>query len=214
MKDIAIYGAGGLGREVKWLIDEINKEKPTWNFIGFFDDGVKKENLNSKYGKVLGGIKDVNAWAAPLDVVLAFGKPATISLIRSKIINTKITFPNIIAPTVSISNKETFSIGEGNIIASACSFSIDNRIGSFNLFNGHTATGHDVEIGNCNVIMPGARISGEVFIGNENLIGADSFIVQGLRIGNNVTLSPLSALLTKPKEGKTYIGNPAKVFKF
>ena len=40
MKDIAIYGAGGLGREVACLIRMINesKEIPEWNFIGFFDD--------------------------------------------------------------------------------------------------------------------------------------------------------------------------------
>jgi hypothetical protein len=35
MRKIAIFGAGGFGREVKWLIDDINAEKPTWNFIGF-----------------------------------------------------------------------------------------------------------------------------------------------------------------------------------
>lgn len=38
MKDIAIFGAGGFGREVACLIKRINKIKPQWNFIGFFDD--------------------------------------------------------------------------------------------------------------------------------------------------------------------------------
>ena len=38
MKDIAIYGAGGFGREVACLIKRINEKAPTWNFIGFFDN--------------------------------------------------------------------------------------------------------------------------------------------------------------------------------
>ena len=37
MKDIAIYGAGGFGKEVACLIKRINEQEPTWNLIGFFD---------------------------------------------------------------------------------------------------------------------------------------------------------------------------------
>jgi UDP-3-O-[3-hydroxymyristoyl] glucosamine N-acyltransferase len=62
--------------------------------------------------------------------------------------------------------------------------------------------------------MPGTRISGEVTIGNSNLFGAMSFVKQLLTIPDNITLSPLSALLTKPKAGNLYIGNPAKKFKY
>lgn len=35
MKDIAIFGVGGFGREVLTLIQDINKVEPTWNVIGF-----------------------------------------------------------------------------------------------------------------------------------------------------------------------------------
>ena len=41
MKDIAIFGVGGFGREVLTLIQDINKVEPTWNVIGFFDDGYE-----------------------------------------------------------------------------------------------------------------------------------------------------------------------------
>lgn len=39
MKDIAIFGVGGFGREVLTLIEDVNRISPTWNVIGFFDDG-------------------------------------------------------------------------------------------------------------------------------------------------------------------------------
>ena len=39
MKEIAIYGFGGFGREVACLIRKINERQPRWKFIGYFDDG-------------------------------------------------------------------------------------------------------------------------------------------------------------------------------
>ena len=40
MKEIAIYGFGGFGREVACLIRKINERQPRWKFIGYFDDGL------------------------------------------------------------------------------------------------------------------------------------------------------------------------------
>ena len=41
MKNIAIFGAGGFGREVKTIIDSINSKNPnTYNFLGFYDPGL------------------------------------------------------------------------------------------------------------------------------------------------------------------------------
>lgn len=39
-KNIAIVGAGGFGRETACCLRAINGESPSWNLIGFFDDGV------------------------------------------------------------------------------------------------------------------------------------------------------------------------------
>ena len=61
MEDIAIFGAGGLGREVACLINRINQDKQIYNFIGFFDDEKPKGEFVN-YGKVLGGIDALNAW--------------------------------------------------------------------------------------------------------------------------------------------------------
>ena len=38
MKNIAIYGAGGFGREVSCMLNIINQCESRWNLIGFFDD--------------------------------------------------------------------------------------------------------------------------------------------------------------------------------
>ena len=42
----------------------------------------------------------------------------------------------------------------------------------------------------------------------------DIIILQQLIIGNNIRLGAGSVLMTKPKDGNLYIGNPAKKFKY
>ena len=215
MKDIAIYGAGGLGKEIACMINKINQIQGfQWNIIGFFDDGKEIGEEVSHFGKILGGIDELNQWNSILNVVLCFGNPIILNQIRNKITNNFVKFPNLIDPNFECNDPETFFIGEGNIIQGGCAETTNVKIGNFNLLNGDITMGHDVIIGDYNVIMPGCKISGEVNIGNCNLLGTYSFIKQCLKIGDNITLSPLSALLTKPKEGHTYIGNPAKIFKF
>ena len=217
MRDIAIYGAGGLGREVACLIRIINDSLPAneekWNLIGFFDDGKAIGEEIFSFGKVLGGINELNGWNKELNVALSFGAPKTLEFVRNRIENPLISFPNLIHPSFVIQDKENFSIGEGNIIKIDCRVSTNVSIGDFNLLNSSNNFGHDAEVGNYNVFMPGTRISGSTKIGERNLFGAMSFVHQGIKIGNDVILSPLSALLRKPKDGMTYIGNPATRFK-
>lgn len=214
MKDIAIFGAGGFGREVAAIICAVNKAKPTWNIIGFFDDGVEKGTRISHYGPVLGGGEDLNNWSTPLDIAIAIGTPATLKKVREKITNPNIDFPNVIYPDFLLYDPDTFKIGKGNIINRGCSCTCDVTIGDFNLVNGNIGFGHDNRIGSYNVIMPSVNISGEVSMGECNLLGVGSIILQQIKIGNNVCLGAGAVLMTKPKDGNTYIGNPAKLFKF
>ena len=220
MQNIAIYGASGYGKEVAGHITFLNKcatqkgEECPWNIIGFFDDGVEKGTAISYYGNVLGGIKEVNAYPEPLAMVLAIGNPPVRKKVFEKITNRNITFPNILYPSIWYLDKNTFDLGIGNVICGGTTMSCDVKIGNFNLLNGFINIGHDVSIGDFNSIMPGVRISGEVSIGSENLIGVGSIILQQIKMGERVTIGAGGVVMTKPKNDSTYIGNPAKLFKY
>ncbi len=214
MKDIAIYGAGGLGKEVACLINAINADNPQWNLIGFFDDGVKKGTPISHYGNVLGNISDLNSWNSSLAIIMSMGSASLIQKITASITNPQVYFPNLIHPNVRFADKETFSIGHGNIIKHDCGFSCDISIGNFNLLNGGVVFGHDVCVGDGNIFMPDVRISGENNIGNGNFFGVGAISLQQMHIGNNVKLGAASVLMRSPKDGELYMGNPAKKVKF
>lgn len=220
MQDIAIYGAGGYGKEVACIIIKLNEfavrkgeEKP-WNIVGFFDDGVAKGTAISHYGKVLGSMTELNEYKKPLAIALAIGNPRVRKKVAKRITNANISFPNLIYPDIWYADKSSFEIGIGNLIGGGCIISCDVALGNFNMFNGFVNIGHDVKMGDFNTIMPGVRVSGEVSMGEENLIGVGSIILQQINMGDRVTLAAGGVLLTKPKNDSTYIGNPAKLFKY
>lgn len=216
MKDIAIFGAGGFGKEVVCLVDAINRKEidnNKWNFIGFFDDAIEIDTQISRFGKVLGGIEAINDWNKPLDLVIAIGNGRILKKLADIIINPNINFPNLIHPTVDILDLDSFEIGKGNIIQRNCTGSCNIALGDFNVLNSAVQLGHDDILGSYNVLMPGVRISGTVTMGDENFFGVGSIVLQQIKIGNNIRLGAGSVLMTKPKDGNLYIGNPAKRIK-
>lgn len=209
MKDIAIYGAGGFGREVACLINLINRDKPAWNLIGFYDDNEELIGTNNEYGKVIGGIDQLNAYNAELAVAIAIGNPVIVKKIVENISNMNVTFPNLIAPDVVLMDKNNYSLGQGNIICSKCWISCNVHFGNFNILNVGVMVGHDAFFGNYNSLMPCVNISGEVTVGDENFFGVSSVVLQQKRIGNKTVIGGNSMIIKNTKDGRTYIGNPA-----
>lgn len=219
MKDIAIYGAGGFGREVACLINVINQSNTNpntkWNLIGFFDDDPELKGKEiSHFGTCLGGMEELNAYPKELAVTIPIGNPSVVKELFGRIQNDMIYFPNLIRPDFLIGDESTFVIGKGNIIQGGCSVSCDVTFGDFNVLNGAVCFGHDAKVGSFNTFMPGTRISGGVTIGDNNFFGVGSIVLQMLKIGENVRLGAGSVLMTKPKDGTLYIGNPAAIFRF
>lgn len=213
MQNIAIFGAGGLGREIACLIKNINKVTPIWKFIGFFDDGVEKGSIINNT-EVLGGIQELNKWKDKLAVAICVGAPHTLFKIRQSITNRCIYFPNIYAPDTIFINRDSLDIGEGNIFSYSCIVSLDITIKDFNLFNGLVSIGHDAKIGSFNAIMPKVSISGGCVLNNNNFLGTGAVILQNIKIGNNVRIGANSTIFKHTKDNLLYIGNPASKFEY
>lgn len=212
MKSIAIYGAGGFGKEVACILNKINEVEPIWQLIGFFDDGIDKDTEVSNFGKVLGGINDLNQWSDEIAIVFAIGVPRIIKTLVEKITNPRVQFPNIIHPDAFFADKPSLKMGKGNVIVRGCSYSVDVTIGDFNQFNSIAALAHDVQVGSFNVFMPLTRISGGTSIGDLNLFGIGTVVLQNVKIGSNTRFSAGCYVHRHTKDGFLYAGNPAKKY--
>ena len=213
MKDLAIYGAGGFGREIFCYLRKMNQHEPRWNFVGFFDDG-KEKGTNNEYGVILGGLEELNNYEKEIDVVMAIGSSFYLERITSSVINPKVDFPNIVTESNVMSDPDSLYMGRGNIIVGPCTFTCNIRLGNFNVMNGKVSVGHDVTMGDYNVFMPSVYVSGETKIGNGCFFGVNSVVLQQIKIGNHVRLGAGAVLMHKPKPDSLYIGNPARLFKY
>lgn len=213
IKDIAVFGAGGLGREVACLIRLINEslEKPRWNFIGFFDDNEQLRGSCNEYGKVFGGKAELNAWDKPLDVVIAIATPKVVKLVAEGITNPLIDFPNVIAPDTVWLDRDNVRMGKGNLICSGCLISCNVDLGDFNILDGYITVGHDTRIGNYNVVMPSCNISGGIVMGDCNFMGVKSVVLQYLKVGNNVKIGAGAIVMRDTVDDHLYVGVPARL---
>lgn len=210
MKDLLIYGYGGFGHEVACLIEHINRANPTWNLVGYIDDNDALVGSKCKYGEVVGNCEVLNQWDKPVSVVIAIGSVKALEFVAKKITNPLVEFPNLIAPNVFFFDKESVTMGKGNIVTFGCRFSCNTSIGDFNVLNGNISMGHDASLGNYNVLFPETRISGQTSIGDRNFFGARAFVSQGLKLGNDCRYGAGCFVLRKTKDGNLYMGNPAK----
>lgn len=213
MKDIAIFGSGGFGREVQMLIEQINYLKKEWNFIGFFDDGIDQGKVINN-AEILGDINQLNSYSSELHLVLAIGNPQTKENIISKIDNPVIMYPTLINPNVLIGNSNYVSIGEGSIICGGVIITVNINIGKHVILNLSCTVGHDTNIGDFSSLMPTVNISGETVIGSHVYIGTGVKIINQIEVGQN-TIIGAGAVVTKSLPPDcTAVGIPAKPIKF
>jgi len=156
----------------------------------------------------LGGITDLNNYPKKINIVLAFGKPSTISYVKSQILNDKVVFPNIIHPKANI-DFIGFKHGVGNVVNVGTVIGRDVTIGDFNMINSNCIIGHDVQMKSFNVISPQVAVSGNVKIHTNVFLGLNCSIVQGVEIEDDVHIGAKSLVLKKAKKGRSYFGIPA-----
>lgn len=213
MKDIAIFGVGGFGREVLTLIQDINKVEPTWNVVGSFDDGYDI-GYETHGLKNLGGVKELNEWKTPLAVTIAIGTPRIKRAILNNINNPLIEYPTLIHPSVIIGDKDYVKIGKGCIICAYSVITCDVEIDDFVILNLACTLGHDTIVRKHCAFMPTCNISGECVIEEGVYCGTGVKIINQTSIGAE-TIVGAGAVVVKPLPAKcTAVGAPAKPIKF
>ncbi|MBL7849440.1 MAG: acetyltransferase [Cyclobacteriaceae bacterium] len=208
MKDIAVYGAGGFGRETAWLIQEINQAADTWNLVGFFDDGEKRGAVIEGL-PVLGGMTELNATTETIDVVVAIADPATRKKVVTSITNRKISFPQVVHPTARLGSPSN-KFGRGCIITAGVILTTGISVGEFSIINLATTVGHDSRLSDYCSVMPQCSISGNVLFGEEVFVGAGARILQGITLGEKSVIGAGAVVTKSFPASSRLIGVPAQ----
>ena len=208
MKDIVIIGAGGFGREVQWLIDEINQVNNIWNFLGYIDDKISVGTILNDY-PVVGDLNWLKSQS--LYVVCAIGDPNVKKKVLEQLIESENKYPVLVHPDVRMS--KFIHIGEGTIICSGCILTVNINIGKHVIINLNSTVGHDATIGNYSTILPSVNISGHVSIHELVSVGTGTKIIQELTIGRNTIIGAGAIVTNNIPDNVVAVGMPARAIK-
>ena len=207
MNDIIILGAGGLGQEIAWLIEEINEEKKTWNLIGFIDSHPDVQGKHFLDYPVLGPYSLIEKYPNAY-YIIAFGDPR----LRERIIEqnrTKIgKWGNLYSPTTRV--HKSHRIGVGVVIGRYTDLTIGCRLGNFVMLNIHVVLGHNITIGDYSIISPNVTINGGATIGKACSVGANAF-VRDVIIGDYVSVGASSCVVKDVASDCVVAGFPARI---
>lgn len=199
---LGIYGAGGLGREVLVLAQQLNQSS-RWETIFFIDDVTDE--------KVVSGVP-VHRFAlldlASTEVVIAIGEPAARERLAEKVL-AKTNLATLIHPSVFIPH--TTQVGAGAIICDHAFVSCDVSIGENTLLQPHSSVGHDNHIGMHSVLCGNATLGGNCQLGQRVFVGMNSSIKEKTTIGNDVILGMGCVVLSDIAAENVVVGNPARV---
>ncbi len=206
---LVIFGAGGLGREVLLLLQQLNDARPTWQLRGFYDDQAPATPTVAGL-PYLGTSADLNATPEPLAVAVAVGSPASRAAVVARLASPQLSFPSLVHPGVALHPRQRIALGEGCIIQQSCVLTCDITLGRFVLLNLGCTVGHDAELGDFCSLMPHTNVSGAARLAAGVYLGTNATVIQGVRVGENTIVGAGAVAVRDLPANITAVGVPAR----
>ncbi|MFM7169205.1 MAG: NeuD/PglB/VioB family sugar acetyltransferase [Planctomycetaceae bacterium] len=204
---LAIYGSGGLGREVYELAEIVNQEASKWDEIFFVDD-VRGEGsfLDTRCVRFE---TLIDQQGVDLECVIAIGEPKSRLALFEKIVGSGVQPATLVHPRALVSPKSCISVG--SIICEFASVHVNARIGLNCLVQPGCVVGHEARIGDHSVLSPLCAVGGASVLGEYVFAGMQSSIKEKLTIGNDVIIAMGATVFQDLPDGVTVVGNPARI---
>src|SRR5262245_40754909 len=207
---LIVVGAGGLGSEIVWTIENLNARDRPLELIGFCDDAENKKGQLFCGYPILGTPEEVDHGRAE--------KPQFICAIgdnkRRKAMVRRLTALDWQAASVvdpSLIGAASARIGAGTYIAPGCVLSANTVLGDHVILNLGCTIGHNGIVEDFGQISPGGRVSGFTTVKVGAFLGSNAVAAPGVTIGEWATLGACSFAVTDVPDGTTAVGTPAHV---
>lgn len=188
MKSIVIIGAGDLGKEVVWLIEDMNKKEPAYLILGFLDDDESKDGKEFYGYKILGTTDKLEQMKEDPQIaaVIAIQDGSA----RRRIVESHREFHSwetLIHPTATVA--PTSCLGRGSIVFPKVTISVDSSLGAFGLYYIHSTICNDCTFGSYVSVMTGAAVSEHVTVGDEGYLAAGCCVSPHRVLGKRVRVA-------------------------
>lgn len=205
MRPLVIIGAGGHGREALDIALAMNAVRPTFDVLGFLDDGRTPGTLASPHAyAVLGGVDLL----AGLDV--AFVPAIGDTGVRRRIVE---EYPDHEAATLvhpSATLGSHVEHGPGLVMAAGARLTHGISLGQHVHVNVNASISHDCRVGDFVTITPGVHVSGNVTLEEGVWVGIGACVIQGVTVGANAFVGAGAAVVDDLPANMTAVGVPAR----
>lgn len=208
-RDLVIYGAGGLGRELLEIAELMNAEQAAWNILGFVDDAADRHGQAMIDYPILGGRDWLTAHQA--EVVLAIGATAARFRLARELAARGVRFATLIHPQCVISRRST--LAAGSAVFAHVTIGSRTRVGEQVVVSRNAAVGHDIEIRDCVNIFPTACVSGHSVLGEGCEIGSNATVIPGKHVGAWSVVGAGAVVVRDLPDNVVAVGAPAQAIK-
>jgi sugar O-acyltransferase (sialic acid O-acetyltransferase NeuD family) len=206
--DLVIIGAGGFGREVADIVEAIDRHSPTFDLLGFVDDGHPDPDVLARRGTPhLGTTHELVRWPGARYAV-AVADPVIREELDGRARAAGLRPARLVHPTTAIG--ADVREGPGLITGAHTSITTNIDIGQHVHLDRRVTVGHDSRIGDFVTVHPGATISGDVTVGSRARIGSNAVVIQGVTVGDGATVGAGAAVVRDVAAGQTVVGVPAR----
>ncbi|RYY21213.1 MAG: acetyltransferase [Cytophagaceae bacterium] len=208
-RPIAIFGAGGLGREVLLLLTQLIEAGAGWQVRGFYDDQPPTTPTIAGL-PYLGTSADLNATAEPLAVAVAVGSSRSRAAVVARLTAAHLSFPALVHPAVALAPYQRIALGEGCLLQQGCILTCDIQLGRFVLLNLGCTIGHDAVLEDFCSLMPHVNVGGGAHLGAGTYLGTNATVIHTVRVGAGATIGAGAVVVRALAAGVTAVGVPAK----
>lgn len=212
VQEIAVYGAGGFGREVAWLVQSCNHATEHYQVVCFIDDSPSMHGQTLNDIPVM-GLDPAREQFPAARVVSAIGNPRVRQTVMERVASLGMGTATIIHPNVEYSR--WVEIGVGAVICAGTILTTNIELGLQVQINLDCTVGHDVIMGDYTTLAPGAHISGWVHLGRRVYVGTGAVIINGtqespLLVGDDAVIGAGACVTKSVPPNMTVVGVPAR----
>lgn len=209
MYEVIILGAGGTGREICEMFEEVFDTKQ-FRLKGFLSDVLDKLDGFDTGFPMLGTIKDYGVKENDR-FILAIGDVHGRRKIAENILSRGGKFLNFIHPSAKV--LKSAKIGEGVIIFPFAWVGANAELGDFCFINLHAACGHDVKLGKFSELAPYSAVAGGSQTGEECFLALHAVVAPKTVLGDRVVISQGSTVQKNQPDDKLIVGVPGKTLR-
>ncbi|MBI5544408.1 MAG: hypothetical protein HY901_10990 [Deltaproteobacteria bacterium] len=215
MKRIVILGAGGQAREVRWILEDLNRVSATYHFLGYVVSDLSKLGERDSRSEVLGDYGWLREHRGEIDALtLGIGSPQG----RLKVAGDlepefgSVYWPALIHPS-AVFDPKSCRFAHGALVCPGVVATVNIEFQPHAMANFGCTIGHESSLGRGCVVMPGANISGGVVLEEGCMVGTGAQVLQYRRVGRAASVGAGAVVTKDVPPGETVVGIPAKPLK-